>query len=310
MVTYVISQATGQQSRWIITHLLKAGANVHAIVRDPTKTLPSVLYEPGVKIFKGESVNFDEVFAAAQGCQGAYLNTVPIPGLETQMAQTFIDACKKAGVENIVASSTFTVGYKDIWDNEATKAAGLHGYFVSKQEVENKVRNGGFKNWTILRPGFIHYDYFLQNSPGNFPGLATKGELDHVMADGMGMPQIDANDIGRYGSAALLDPARFNGKEIEMINESLTPIQLAAILSKVSGKKVTQRRMTEEESQATLNEIFGRRFHYMVNFTDFTAVIEDSKRAQAEFGMPYTSLEDALQRDRPRLIECLDAAGI
>ncbi|GFP57679.1 NmrA-like family domain-containing oxidoreductase malD [Trichoderma asperellum] len=148
MATYLVTQATGQQSQMVITYLLAAGAKVHAVVRDPLK-IPSALDKQGITIFKGESTNFEEIFQAAQGCQGAFLNTFPIPGLEAQQAKTVVEACKKAGIESIVAATTVTVGNKAMWDDAATKEVGLREYFLSKAEVEEAVRNGNFKTYTI-----------------------------------------------------------------------------------------------------------------------------------------------------------------
>ncbi|KAJ2972269.1 hypothetical protein NUW58_g9221 [Xylaria curta] len=300
MATYLITQATGHQAQWTVTHLLAAGAKVHAIVRDPSK-IPDILKRPGVTIFKGESVNFGDVYSAAKGCVGVYLNTFPIPGLETQQARNVVDASKKAGIKTIVACTTMSAGRKFMWDDDITKECHLYDYFHSKAEVEDIVRGAGFEAWTILRPAFLHVDYMLPGAPHNFPRLSTHGELDHFYNEGVRMPQTDTSDVGKYAAAALQDPAKFAGQEIEIASENLTIEEVRDILVRVSGRAVVTRKLTLEG----MNFVMGQKFHLFANAKDQGPVLTAAKEAQAKFGIPFTSLEEALQREKSRLLECL-----
>lgn len=306
MATYLITQATGQQSRWVIRHLLEAGCKVHAVVRDLQKPLPPILKEPGVTLFEGESKNFDEVFRAAQGCKGAFLNTFPVPGLEAQQAKAVVEACEKAGVESIVASTTFYTGNKAIWDDAISDELGMRDYYLSKAEVENIVRQANLKAYTILRPAFIHFDYLLPNAHYNYPRLPTHAELDHACNADTRIPQTDGHDIGRYAVAALQDPTRFGGQEIDLSNDLLTIEEIRDTIVKVTGRDdVRARKRTraeEEEAKATL---WAQRFHLFANVKDLSATIDIAKEVQAKFGIPFTSLEMALQRDKALLLDCL-----
>ncbi|KAI1175877.1 NmrA family protein [Nemania sp. FL0916] len=315
MATYLITQATGQQAQWTIRHLLASGAQVHALVRDPSK-LPStsVLKQPGITIFKGESVNFEDVYLAAQGCVGAYLNTYPIPGLETTQAQTVLAASRKAGIKSVVALTTMCTANTDMWQDDWTQGTPLRDYFVSKASVEDAVRNNGSNSeregggegkltWTILRPAFIHIDYLLPTSALNFPRLATHGLLDHDYAPETRMPHTDCSDIGRYACAALLDPAKFAGQEIELSNELLTIEESREIISRVSGREVRAERVVGKEGEVDLATLF----HTWANRKDFGDVVRKAKQAEKRFGMEFTSFEDALRRDRDRVLESLPA---
>lgn len=207
MAIYLVTQATGQQSQLVITYLLEAGATVHAVVRDPQK-IPPVLERPGITVFKGESNNFEAIFQAAQGCIGVFLNTFPIPGLEGQQAKTVVEACKKAGVETIVASTTMGTGNKAMWDNTETEECQLRDYYRSKAEVEDAVRGAGFKAYTILRPGFIDFDYLLPSAPHNYPELPVTGELVHSFNDGAGMVHVSTeNKLMSYLSRSVIGPS-------------------------------------------------------------------------------------------------------
>ncbi|KAL7917390.1 hypothetical protein ACQKWADRAFT_306936 [Trichoderma austrokoningii] len=306
MATYLVTQATGQQSLSVIAHLLAAGAKVHAVVRDPAK-IPSALQKQGITIFKGESTNLDEIFQAAQGCEGAFLNTFPIPGVEALQAKTIVEACKKAGIERIVAATTFIVDNKTMWDDEATREVGLHEYFASKAEVEEAVRNGNFKAYTIVRPAVLHSDFMLPGVHLNFPALPERGELNHAFNDGVAIFYTDVQDVGEYVSAAFQDPAKFAGQEINLINELLTVEQVRNTLVKVSGRDVKVKRRDNVEVEELKTSARGMLFHLWANKKDLTPYVNVVKETQAKFGIPLTSLEAALQRDKVRLLECLPA---
>ncbi|KAJ3541189.1 hypothetical protein NM208_g4722 [Fusarium decemcellulare] len=306
MATYLVTQATGQQSQWVVRHLLGAGAKVHAVVRDLQK-VPPILKEPDVTLFQGESKNLDDVLAAAQGCKGAFLNTVPFPGLESLQAKTIVEACQKAGVESVVAATTVCTADKSIWDNDETKEMGLHGYFASKAEVEDIVRAGKFQSYTILRPAVLHHDFFLPGAHGNFPRLPTHGELDDLLINGARVPYTDTYDLGKYAAAALRDPARFNGKEIDLGNELLTFEEVREVLVKVSGRDVRVVKRTVEELEKMGASVFGQKFQLLSNIRDLSWITAEAKKVQEEFGIPFTPLAGSVQRDKDRLLECLPA---
>ncbi|KAM0437834.1 hypothetical protein ACHAPT_002199 [Fusarium lateritium] len=304
MATYLITQATGQQSQWVIRHLLEAGAKIHAVVRDVQK-VPPVLKEPGVTLFQGESKNFDDVFAAAKGCKGTFLNTVPWPGLEALQAKTIVEASEKAGVETIVASTTILTDDKAAWDNAETKAIQLDGYYSSKTQVEDIVRAGKFQAYTILRPAVLHHDFYLPGAPDNFPRLPTHGELDDLLVNGSKVPYTDAHDLGKYAAAALQDPAKFEGKEIDLANELLTFEEVRDVLVGVSGREVRVVKRTTEELDKLGASVFGQKFHLFSNIVDLSSTPGVAKRVQEEYGIPFTPLAESVKRDKARLLESL-----
>lgn len=301
MSTYLITQATGQQAQWVITHLLKDGVKIHAVIRDnPDRELPSILKHPNVTIFKGDSTDADSIFKAAQGCEAAYVNTFPIPGVELQQAKTICEAARKAGVKRAVVCTTFMTGNRAAWDDERTKEIGLYHYYHSKSQVEDTVRDAGFDTYTILRPGFIHFNYFKPSVLGNFPELVTEeAALYHMYNDDARMPHTDGDDIGKYGAAALQDPVKFGGAEIELGNEFMTIKETRDVLARVSGKDVQLRKIPEEDKDGALQAVFARRFHLWVNGVNPPA----NKTTPEKYGIPFTSLEETLRRESARLSE-------
>ncbi|CAN8097631.1 unnamed protein product [Discula destructiva] len=309
MAPYLITQASGQQSRQVISHLLAAGAKIHAVVRDPQKLDP-VLHDPNVTVFQGESKNYNDILQAAHGCTAVFLNTVPFPGLELLQATTIVDACREAGVARIVAATSHGTANKAMWDDDAAKATGLHEYFVSKAAVEAVVRGAaGFSAYTIVRPAVLHHDFFVPGARLNFPRLPTHGVLDHLCLEGARLPYTDAHDVGRYAAAALMDPATFGGAEIDLGNELLTMEEVGEILVRVSGRQVEVTRRTLEEVEKLGIAVFGQRFHLWANVKDLNWTTSVAKEVQEKFGIPFTSLEEALRRDSARLLDCLPAAS-
>ncbi|KAK8019078.1 hypothetical protein PG990_004216 [Apiospora arundinis] len=285
--TYLITQATGGQSGWVITHLLAAGAKVHAMVRNLNKELPAVLREPGVTLFEGDSTNSDAIYQAAQGCQGVFLNTVPYPpGLEVQQAKTVLAAARKAGVATVVSSSTIGTDEAALRASDAVRDCGLAGYYASKHEAEELVRAAGFEAYTIVRPAVIHYDLCTARHLENTPGSAAT-----------------------YVAAALLagPTGKFANQEIDMCHELFDFDEVAALLNKVAGKKdVKAVKRTVEELKAMDAFVFGEAFHLLANAYDFSSHGGAAAAGvQAKFGIPFTSLEAALTRDKASLLETL-----
>lgn len=309
MATYLITQATGQQSQAVITQLLKTGAKIHAVVRDATKELPSALKQPNVTIFQGDSADHASILKAAQGCQGVFLNTFPIPGIETQQAKTIVAASREAGIDTVVASTTAFVGDKALWDDEETKKAGLHGYFRSKFEVEDIVRTGGFKTYTILRPCFIHFDYFNPSAGYNYPELGAEGRLEHLFDETSGFTHIDADDIGKYAAEAFQNPAKFGQAEIELSNEFLTIKDIRDTIAKVSGRDIGLKRIAPEDAEAGIEKVFARRFHVWSNTKTwkYREAGTKAKETEEKYGIPFTSLEETFEREKGRLLETLGA---
>lgn len=67
MAAYLITQATSQQSQWVIKNLLEADVAIHTVTSNLDK-IPARFDSRNVKLFHGESKNFDDVFKSAKGC--------------------------------------------------------------------------------------------------------------------------------------------------------------------------------------------------------------------------------------------------
>jgi uncharacterized protein YbjT (DUF2867 family) len=304
MATYLVTCATGKQGGAAVRHLLKAGAKVHAVVRKPESESAQALREQGVVLFKGDNDSFDVFREAAKGCAGVFL--VPLGGdNEAQVRQIrgIVRATAESGVEVAVVSSSVWTGRREKWDNEENRGTDLFKYYEAKAAVEGAVRDGPFKSWTILRPSWFHTNYLPPYVLHGFPELKSRGEFWHVLNDNAKMPHIDVDDIGKFAAAALLDPERFSGHEIELANENLTAKDSGAVLSKVSGRdiKVVRRPLPWEEVNGKLKNP-ATMFQAFLNHASFDL---GDHELEKKYGIRMTTLQEFLEVNKDCLMEYL-----
>ena len=217
----LVTGATGTVGRQVVQHLLKRGADVRALVRDPAKAnLPA-----GVEVVKGDLLDVDSLRSAYSGISTLFLLNAVVPDEFTQ-AFVAINVAREAGIKRIVYLSVL---HGELYANVP--------HFAGKFAVERMIEQMGL-NATILRPA-----YFISND------LAIK---DVVTGHGVyptpigtkGLAMVDVYDIGeiaaielirREKSATPLPLERFN-----LVGpDTLTGANAAAIWSEVLGRTIT-----------------------------------------------------------------------
>lgn len=90
---------------------------------------------------------------------------------------------------------------------------------------------------------------FLNSEHGKvmFPHL-QQGELKTAMLPDTRLDFITADDVATFACAAFNNPEKFNEKNIELASESLTMNEVAAILSNVTGKRLTVYSLSPDEA--------------------------------------------------------------
>jgi uncharacterized protein YbjT (DUF2867 family) len=79
-----------------------------------------------------------------------------------------------------------------------------------------------------------------------FPDLLDDG-LVTALTPNTKLKLVAADDIGSTAAAAVLDPERFNGAEIELGGDSLTMAEIAATLSVATGRSIEATSLTTDE---------------------------------------------------------------
>ncbi|TAU30406.1 NmrA/HSCARG family protein [Rhizobium ruizarguesonis] len=219
-MTILVTGATGNVGRQVVEHLVKRGADVRALVRDPSKAD----FPAGVSGVQGDFLDVDSLRNAMSGVSTLFLLSAVVPDEFTQ-ALIALNVARSAGIERIVYLSVI---HADLYVNVP--------HFAGKFGVERMIEQMGFKA-TILRPA-----YFIQND------LTVKDVITGYGAYPMpigpkGLAMIDVRDIAEIAALELL--RREQAAEplaLDRINlvgpQTLTGTDIAAIWSDVLARPI------------------------------------------------------------------------
>ncbi|KAB1086902.1 NmrA/HSCARG family protein [Neorhizobium galegae] len=220
-MTILVTGATGNVGRQVVEHLVERGADVRALVRDPSKAV----FPAGVSVVQGDFLDIDSLRNAMSGVSTLFLLNAVVPDEFTQ-ALIALNVARSAGIERIVYLSVI---HADVYVNVP--------HFAGKFGVERMIEQMGFKA-TILRPA-----YFMQND------LMVKDVITGYGAYTMpvgakGLALIDTRDIAEIAALELL--RRDQAAEplaLDRINlvgpETLTGTDIAAIWSDVLARPIS-----------------------------------------------------------------------
>jgi uncharacterized protein YbjT (DUF2867 family) len=128
-MTILVTGATGTVGRNVVEQLVKCGADVRALVRDPAKAnLPE-----GVTAVKGDLLDVDSLRSAFSGVSTLFLLNAVVPDEFTQ-ALIALNVAREAGIERLVYLSVI---HSDVYVNVP--------HFASKFGVERMIEQMGFK---------------------------------------------------------------------------------------------------------------------------------------------------------------------
>lgn len=164
------------------------------------------------------------------------------------------------------------------------------------------VREAGFPHYTILRPAVLMHDILLPFSAGVFPGLAKTGVLVTSLEADVGIGYLDENDVGKVAAAALLDPAKFSGHEIDLAGETLTAQGLCDVLARVSGQKIQLRKRTAEQVEEDRQTAPFQKFELLQNSRPSRL---ESKEVETKYGIKLATVAEYLERKKEKLLDSL-----
>ncbi|KAJ7691748.1 NAD(P)-binding protein [Mycena rosella] len=285
MPTFLITSATGRQGGSTARLLLAQGAKVHALVRDTTSLASLALQSLGATLFKGD---FEDVPGITRCKALADVTT------ETRAAENFVAAARAAGtVTSFIVSTVYGANRHADWSVIKSEFPIVAQFFESKADVERVIRASGF-TYTILRPGWLMHNYIGPASAYLFPEYVSARVLSVSNPRAYRMGHLDAADVGQFAAAALLDPARFAGEELELTNERLTFDEVAAHLSTALGAEVTVKYRTDEETAAARKAFPPLETH--IRGLTVEDIVDDTKLAQ--YGFHLTTFKEFLEREK------------
>src|SRR5205823_591100 len=211
-IMILVTGATGKSGREIVKQLSAAGAQVRALVRDPTKA--AWLTElPGVEIIQGDLSKPETLDAAFVGIERALLLPAPTPNSVAEQAN-FIEAAVRAGTPHVVKFSA--VG---------ADASAAEGFARWHGLGEEQLKASGLA-YTILRPAL-----FMQELLNTWGGQRT---IYLPMGD-MRQAPVDTRDIAAVAVKTLTEDGHA-GQTYELTGpEALTYTEIAAQISAAIG---------------------------------------------------------------------------
>jgi uncharacterized protein YbjT (DUF2867 family) len=219
-MTILVTGATGRVGSQVVQQLVKRGADVRVLVRDPLKaTFPA-----GVDVVQGDLLNIDSLRTAFTGVSTLFLLNAVAADEFTQALIT-LNIARESGVERVVYLSVI---HSDRFVNVP--------HFAVKLGAERMIEQMGFSA-TILRPA-----YFIDNEHMIKDGIFNYGVYPMPIGS-KGVAMVDTRDIAEVAAIELIRREQAPGKlPIETINlvgpDTLTGSDVAAIWSDILGRPV------------------------------------------------------------------------
>lgn len=254
--TILVLGSTGQIGKLIVQHL-EQSSNIHLQLSSRRSEQVERLCREGK-----EAVHLDlddpKTFALAlAGVDRVFLLTGYTVAMLTQ-SKTFVDSAKKAGVNHIVHLGIF--GEWDCTDP----------HFVWHQLIETYIKASGLA-WTHLHP-----NVFMDNLLGATP--PKEDELSLYWGNRR-VGWIAVSDIAAMAAAVLHQgPEKHHGRDYWMSTDVLDGSEVAAILSKVTGRNIayTPRGPDDFKAMVSAPESSAEPW-YAEGGTDFMRQVSDGR---------------------------------
>jgi len=218
-MTILVTGATGRVGRHVVEQLVKRGAKVRVLTRDPSKAdVPT-----GVEVAKGDLLDIDALRAAFDGVRTLFLLNA-VTGDEFTQAIITLNIAREAGVERVVYQSVF----------DADGAVNVP-HFAVKSGAERMLERMGFSA-TILRPS-----YFIDNELMIKDVILNHGVYPMPIGS-KGVAMVDGRDIAEVAAIELIRRDASERLPVETINlvgpDTLTGPQVAKIWSDLLGRPI------------------------------------------------------------------------
>lgn len=267
----LVTGATGQQGGAVARALLAKGQQVRVMTRHPEKA--ASLAKAGAEVVQGDLTNRAILQMALRGVHGVFaMSTWVEEGMEAEVRQgtMLADAAKQAGITHYVYTSV----------GSAHRNTGIP-HFDSKWKVEQHIRQIGLPA-TILRPV-----WFMENFT-TFSKPSAEGILMMPMRADKKLAMVALKDIGEFGAAAFMRPNDFLGQAIDLAGDELTMPDVAAHLSKVTGRSIQFQGLPLEQAEAAMGHDLATMFRW---FNEVGYQINVAALKQT-FGIPLTTFAE------------------
>lgn len=276
-----ITGATGQLGQLVIAALLKSvpASQIVAVVRNPAKA--DALAQQGIVVRQGDYGDEAALTRALDGVEKLLLISSSEVGQRAVQHRNVINAAKAAGVGFIAYTSVL---------HADTSPLGLAAEHI---ETENMLAASGIP-YALLRNGWYTENYLASAPPalehGVFLGAAGDGKIASATRED-------------YAAAAakVISEEGHAGKVYELAGDTAwTLSELAAELSKQSGKNVVYQNLSEADYASALRGVgLPDAFASLLADSDTGAskggLFDDSHTLSKLIGRPTTPLADSIK---------------
>ncbi|XWJ91819.1 SDR family oxidoreductase [Phytobacter ursingii] len=276
-----VTGATGQLGALAVEALLKTvnASEIVAIVRNPAKA--DALAQKGVVVRQADYGDQAALTAALTGVEKLLLVSSSEVGQRAAQHRNVINAAKAAGVKFIAYTSLLHADKSPL---------GLH---VEHVETENMLADSGIP-YALLRNG-----WYTENYLASAPAALAHG----VFIGAAGEGKIASATRADYAAAAarIISTDGHAGKVYELAGDNAwTLSELAAELSKQSGKPVVYQNMSEAEFAGALKGVgLPEVFANLLADSDIGAskggLFDDSHTLSKLIGRPTTPLAESVK---------------
>jgi uncharacterized protein YbjT (DUF2867 family) len=219
-MTILVTGSTGNVGRNVVEQLVNRGADVRALVRDPSKAN----FPAGVEVVQGDLLDVDALRSALSGVSTLFLLNGVVADEYTQ-ALVALAVAREARIERIVYLSVI---HSDVYVNVP--------HFAGKFGVERMIEQMGL-NATILRPA-----YYMDNEI-TIRDVVTGYGIYPMPIGAKGLAMIDARDVGEIAAIELIRREQSaTPLPLTRINvvgpDTLTGTDAAAIWADVLGREI------------------------------------------------------------------------
>ena len=247
--------ATGHQGKSVVNSVLSDPAlsakyKIRAITRDTNSNKAKELKNK-VEVVHGDILDRHSVEAALTGAHTVFAMTTPTfgPGgfeAEYTSGKTVADVAVEKGVEYIIFSTLPSI--REISNGKYTKCS----HFDAKAAIEQHIRGLNIKSAFYSPGGFMeNFTEMPFMSPQKGPNETWIIAL-HTSPQAK-LPLVDAvGDTGKYIGAILAEPEKYEGKTFHASTTLYSWEQIAAIMSKATGKTVVYKQISVDEFKKVL----------------------------------------------------------
>ena len=261
--------ATGRQGGSVVNHVLNdpelsTQFKIRAVTRDVNSEKTKRLLSQGdIEVVQGDTLSRASLEMALTGVHTVFIMTTRPLGpsitldpqialdLELNSAKMIADVAVEQGVEYIIFSTLPPA--RDISGGTVT----VMTFFDAKAKAEQYIRSLPIKSAFVSLGGFMeNFESQPFLAPRRDPSNPDTWILARHVSSKTQVPYIDAaGDTGKFVGAILAEPDKYEGITFCAAERLYSLEEIAAILSKTTGKTVVYKRISREEFKERLNMI-------------------------------------------------------